>query len=812
MIAEYDSTDLWYTYLNSLENHGLVSRNAMKIDEETQEKLLAYFKTKVEARVSGGQTALPPGLHDYFWRFSEEMLSKLKTLAEEVLETDPDNGAATALFAMIASTCRESEYQLLLEKAGALISKDPCMNLFLIDKYRKSHGFFGETDEQEKVITALENLFEWAKQQGDTVYYQDAKFAYQRHRITPYAVYKRIKTFKADFETPDRIEQFRVLIEECRTLIKKCRTLIPEEQAAFQKELIQESANEYNLGNETTENTDFWNTYLDSLENRGLSRPWWELTPKVQEQLLDYFKKRIEAGVVDGKTTLPPELPEYVSRFPEAMCLELREFSEEVLEKQPDNGAAAKMLAIIVWEDKHVFNGEKDSDLLFLEQTMTQVPNDAETCFFAIRHYTHYNKYLDPLFELTLTALERLFKRAKQQDESELYHWLTKLYKDVGRTPCYIYRDFIRSSEENAELVARCKRLIVEAQHAFQQRLVREPDDWYALHGLSDIYETLGETELAQKYPWTGHSGSEAVWKQTAWVGKELPDFSAVALDGTPISLSDYRGKMALLNFCAKWCGFCAPEMPYIKEAYEHHHKHGFDVIGVSLDENEAELREFIEEHNIPWLQIFDGKGWDSELARYFGIKSVPSQWLIDRDGKIISVETRGEQLGQLIKWTELTRVGNVVADFSAVSVDGKPISLSAHSGQVVLLYFWRTSDYCEAELKCVDAVYQKYHNKGFEVIGVNVAGWSNEEALRNYIREKGYPGQHVYDDSGRQGPLAQQFGLASERLSSVVAIPAVVLIDTDGKVIKARCGKVHSTETWRTRLEQLVAAHLSRR
>ena len=810
MTAKYDSTDFWYTYLNSLENHGLVSRNAMEIDEKTQEKLLAYFKIKVEVGVSDGQTALPPGLHDYFWRFSEEMLSKLKTLTEEVLETDPDNGAATALFAMIASTCRESEYQLFLEKAGALISKDPCMNLFLIDKYRKSHGFFGETDEQEKVITALENLYEWAKQQEDTPYYQDAKFAYQRHRITPYVVYQRLKASKANFETPDRIEQFRALIEECRTLIKKCRILIPEEQAAFQKELIQESANECNLGNETIKNTDFWNIYLDSLENRGLSKPWWELTPKVQEQLLDYFKRKIEAGVVDGKTTLPPELPEYVSRFPEAMCLELREFSEEVLAKQRDNGAAAKMLAIIVWENKHVFNGEKDRDLLFLEQAMMQVPYDAETCFFAIRHYTHYNKYLDPLFELTLTALERLFKRAKQQDESELYHWLTKLYKDVGRTPCYIYRDFMRSSEENAELVVRCKRLIVEAQHAFQQRLVREPNDWYALHGLNDIYETLGETELAQKYPWTGHSGSEAVWKQTAWVGKELPDFSAVAFDGTPISLSDYRGKMVLLNFCAKWCGFCAPEMLYIKEAYEHHYKDGFDVIGVSLDESEAELREFIEVHNIPWLQIFDGKGSDSELARYFGIKSVPSQWLIDRDGKILSVETRGEQLGQLIKWTELTRVGKVVPDFSAVSVDGKPISLSAHRGKVTLLYFWRTSDYCEAELTSVDTVYQKYHDKGFDLIGVDVAGWSNEEALRNYIHEKGYQGQHVYDDSGRQGPLAQQFGLASERLSSLVELPAVVLIDTDGKVVEARCGKVHSIETWRTRLEQLVAAHLS--
>ena len=807
MGTNHDSTDFWYTFLDTLYNHGLARDELKKIDTKTQEKLLAYFKTKIEAGVSDGQTVLPPGLHNYFWRFSEDMLPKLRMLAEDVLETDPDNDAATVFLAMIASTCMDSEYELLLEKAMELVPKDPCINLFVIDQYRGSGGFGGISN-QEKVLIALENLFEWAKQQDDTLHwhYRDAKFAYQRHRITPYAVYQRLKTFKAGYETPEQLEQFRTFIEKCNTLIKKCRTLLPKAQAAFQKELVQESANACTLGNETTKDPNFWDTYLDSLENRGLSRPWWELTSKVQEQLLDYFKARIEAGVVDGKTTLPPQLPEYVSRFPEAMHLELREFAEEVLEKQPDNGAAAKMLSIIVWEDKHIFHGAEDRDLLFLEQAMMLVPNDAETCFLAV---SHYGESLDPLFELTLTALERLFESAKQQDESELYHWLAKLYRDVGRTPCYIYRNLMKSPAENAELLALCKPLIVEAQHTFQQRLEQEPDDWYALRGLSDIYEALGEAELAEKYPWTGHSELKVAWDQKAWTGRKLPDFSAVAFDGTPVSFSDYQGKMVLLNFCAKWCGFCAPEVPYIKEAYEHYHKDGFDVIGVSLDENEAELREFIQEHDIPWLQIFDGKGWESELARYFGINSVPSQWLIDRDGKILSVSTRSEQLGQLVKWTELTRVGKAVPDFSAVSVEGEPISLSTNRGKVVLLYFWTTTDYCEAELKCVDTVYQKYHDKGFEIIGVDVGGWNSEEASRNYIREKRYPGQHIYD--GDEGPLAQQFSLVIERLSSVVDLPAIVLIDTDGKVIEARCGKVYSTEAWAERLEQLVAAHLPR-
>ena len=76
------------------------------------------------------------------------------------------------------------------------------------------------------------------------------------------------------------------------------------------------------------------------------------LTLNDQEQLLAFLKAKIEAGVIDGKTTLPSDLQDYISYFPEAMHLELREFVEERLEVQPDNGAATKILAIIVWESK----------------------------------------------------------------------------------------------------------------------------------------------------------------------------------------------------------------------------------------------------------------------------------------------------------------------------------------------------------------------------------------------------------------------------------------------------------------------------
>ncbi len=475
---------------------------------------------------------------------------------------------------------------------------------------------------------------------------------------------------------------------------------------------------------------------------------------------MNYFKTRIEKSVVDGQTRLPLQLPEYVPNFPEAMLLELREFAEEVLENQPENGAAAKILAIIV----------KKSESPFLEQAIELSPNDAEICFYAISRYSEpFSDCSDSFLEQVLSTLEKLLGRSQQQNGSELYHWLTKLYKEIGITPCYIYRKLMKCVEGNSELIERCKLLINQAQRAFQQRLEEEPDDWYALRGLGDIYETLGETELAQEYPWKPHP--EFRWAQTAWVGRQLPNFSSTTLDGAPFTFPDYHGKLVLLNFCAKWCGFCTPEISYIKEAYKEHHNKGFDVIGVSLDESETELREYIEEHEIPWIQIFDGTGWKSKLAQYFGINSVPSQWLIDRDGKIVSVETRQERLGQLVNWTEISRVGNVIPDFSAEDIKGNLISSSAFKGKVVLLFFGNG----EQVLTQVDTIYRKYHTKGFEVFGF-----------------------------GPYDALGNQFGIDPWR-----PLPAIVLIDKDGKIIMSRYGQVHSPEAWAARLEELVATHL---
>ncbi len=808
MSEKYVSTDFWYTFINSLYNDGVAfGRGELEMDGETQKELLDYLKEKIEEGVSNGETALPPGLHNYFWRFTEEVLPKIQTLVAGILKTDPDNSAASLVQTLVKLADWESQDLFLFDINLESIPNDPCMNLAIINEYEvisRTEGF-DDVKEQVIVLNALENLYSWATEQDDAARYQEARSFYWRHGITPYAVYKFLKneaqSLKQHFDNTGRLEEKTHELDKYIAEIKKCRDLVPLERAAFWKHVDHQQGEQASLVNEISDNTDIWDAYLKSLENRG-NAPSRRLTQNDQVHLLQYLKSRIEEGVVHGKTTLPTNLDEYISDFPEVMHLELREFAEEVLETQPENGAAMKMLAIIVWKSKQISNGESDRDLALLEQAMILLPNESEICFYALKHF---GESFDPLFRLTLTALERLFERAYQEDETVLYNWLTKLYQDVGRTPCYIYRNLMKNPEENDELIARCKPLIDQMLQTFQQRLTHNPDDWYSLRGIGDVYEVLGRTELAQKYPWEPHT--EFRWKQEAWIGKKLPNFSAIAFDATPISSTDYRDRMLVLDWYSKGCGFCVPEIHHLKDVYEENYDKGLGVIGVSLDMNETDLREFTEEHEIPWLQIYDGKGWNSELGQFFGINSMPSQWLIDH-GTIISVGTRGNQLGKLVKWTKITRTGNVIPDFSALDIDGNSVSPAALRGKVVLLHFGGI--YQDPELAQIDTLYKKHHKNGFEVIGINVHGWRDEAALRGVVHRGNHQGRYIYADSkGEQGALAEQFGFGQGFSGGRMSLPAFILIDTDGKVIDARSEKIHSPEAWAVRLEKLVVAHL---
>ena len=154
------------------------------------------------------------------------------------------------------------------------------------------------------------------------------------------------------------------------------------------------------------------------------------------------------------------------------------------------------------------------------------------------------------------------------------------------------------------------------------------------------LRSSVGVEVVAQKPRKLGKHGlSRRLTEAYEKFGKPAPDFSATDIDGEPIALRQYRGKVVLLDFWAVWNGFCISDILNVKKIYDTYKDQGFDVIGVSLDTDETKLRDYLEENQISWRQIFTGQERQSPLAQQYDVKSIPARWLIDRDGKLIAHE-----------------------------------------------------------------------------------------------------------------------------------------------------------------------------
>ena len=136
--------------------------------------------------------------------------------------------------------------------------------------------------------------------------------------------------------------------------------------------------------------------------------------------------------------------------------------------------------------------------------------------------------------------------------------------------------------------------------------------------------------------------------RQSELLGQSL-DLKFTALDGRAVDLGKLRGQVVLVDFWATWCAPCMAELPGLVEVYKKYHVSGFEIIGISLDEEKAKLLAVMQNRGVTWPQHFDGKGPANAIAAQYGIHVIPRAWIVNKKGVVVDVDAT-EGLGEKIE------------------------------------------------------------------------------------------------------------------------------------------------------------------
>lgn len=178
--------------------------------------------------------------------------------------------------------------------------------------------------------------------------------------------------------------------------------------------------------------------------------------------------------------------------------------------------------------------------------------------------------------------------------------------------------------------------------------LFKEMHKFFSMEELDSLARLVPEEFLAADSRLRALRDKAVNYSATA-SGQRFTDVALSTPDGAPARISDWAGKghVVLLDFWASWCGPCRGEMPNVVRAYARYHSKGFEIVGLSLDEDAGAWRNAIKTLGMTWPQLSDLKGWRSAAAQAYAVKGIPHTVLIDAKGNIIARGLRGETLTQ---------------------------------------------------------------------------------------------------------------------------------------------------------------------
>jgi peroxiredoxin len=264
------------------------------------------------------------------------------------------------------------------------------------------------------------------------------------------------------------------------------------------------------------------------------------------------------------------------------------------------------------------FTGKKDS----LQETAstTGAPVQEE-----LNGYEASRKPIDSISRI----LEVAYKAAKDAGDKKQEDSIIARYRELDKRERAFAKDY--AFAHPASYVAAYK---IYSNYSFDA----EPN------GLDSIYSRF-TPEMQQSY--FGKKIKDVLESaQRTAKGRPAPDFSLPDANGKAIPLSSLKGQYVLLDFWASWCGPCRQENPNVVAAYHRFHPKGFTILSVSLDDNKNDWQQAIQKDHLEWPNhVSDLKGWKNSAAQLYGVNGIPMNYLLDKDGKIIDKDLRGEAL-----------------------------------------------------------------------------------------------------------------------------------------------------------------------